>query len=528
MGLGSEDTDGMKRTLTLCLSMANLLFLASWLDLLRLAKESPGQMRSAPAVALFAGTLINVLVTGATLLAASFAVRALRRDWLQTAARCGFLVLTLVPLDLLGWQVYSAIQSPVKDIIVRPLWSVMLVVPLVGCILLAVYGNRSVFRAFRGIVLVLAPLLPLNLLQFAWAASTAPTVRVTGLAASHSRVPARRVVWLIFDEMDQRLVFEDRPSDIQLPELDRLRNESFFPVDAQPPGMDTPESMTTLLTGASVKKFDYASPGQKMTMNDGSTHSLWQTPTVFGDVQRMGFDTAVAGWYIHYCETQAALLTHCYEPTPAGLRPSGTATVMRDEWSDQLRQNVISTRFGSEAQFRVPWFGFGARKDHLAVYRNIFAHALDYVADPHAALVLIHWNIPHPLGIYNRHTHRLGLDFENNYIDNLELADYCLGRMREAIGKAGLADRTVLIVSADHPLRPFVWSSSAAWTPEEERLSKGKVFKRIPYLVRFPGAPREVRFGQAFDTLVTRRLIGEILAGAITTPEQLAAWLGPR
>ena len=37
-----------------------------------------------------------------------------------------------------------------------------------------------------------------------------------------------RVVWVIFDEMDQRLMFDDRAASLQLPEIDHLRGVSVY------------------------------------------------------------------------------------------------------------------------------------------------------------------------------------------------------------------------------------------------------------------------------------------------------------
>jgi hypothetical protein len=45
----------------------------------------------------------------------------------------------------------------------------------------------------------------------------------TGRASKLAGNAARRVLWIVYDEMDQRTPFLQRPADLQLPELDRLR-----------------------------------------------------------------------------------------------------------------------------------------------------------------------------------------------------------------------------------------------------------------------------------------------------------------
>ena len=49
----------------------------------------------------------------------------------------------------------------------------------------------------------------------------------------------RRVVWLVFEELDQRIAFEARPPGLGLPELDRLRRESLYADAARPPAGTT-------------------------------------------------------------------------------------------------------------------------------------------------------------------------------------------------------------------------------------------------------------------------------------------------
>ena len=518
----------MWRALGICLSLANLIFLRSWLDLLRLASESPGEMRSAPAFALFSGTLLNVLIAGAIFFAAYRVVRSLRIPWLETSAHCAFLLLTLIPIDVLGWQVYQQVDSQFKDFAIRPIWTLLLTVPLLGCMLLGVYHRRGVLKGTRSIVFLLTPLLPLNVLSFARAAWESPGQEQFQGSAPQSGIPVQRVVWLIFDEFDQRLAFEVRPKSIEMPEFDRLLSECFYATNALPPGPDTPESITSLITGLPVEKFDSHSKALALHLRDGSIRSLPATPTVFDDAQKLHFNTSLVGWFLPYCSALGDSLTHCSQPQETSLWSRSPWTVMGEQWRDHYEHNVISSRFGGEAKHSVPWFGFTARKEQLAGYRFILADAMREVRDPTAGLLFIHWPIPHPLGIYSRHTHKLGTEFDNNYIDNLELTSRTLGQLREAMEQAGLWDRTLLIISSDHPLRPPEWKYSATWTDEERRLSKGRTYPHIPFLVHFPGQAHSYKFEVAFNTIAMKQLVPDLLLGTISTPEQLARRLTPK
>lgn len=59
----------------------------------------------------------------------------------------------------------------------------------------------------------------------------------------------RRIVWLVFDEADQRLAFGERAATLKLPEFDRLRSQSLFATIAYPPANQTLSSMPALING---------------------------------------------------------------------------------------------------------------------------------------------------------------------------------------------------------------------------------------------------------------------------------------
>src|SRR5690606_24092207 len=79
-------------------------------------------------------------------------------------------------------------------------------------------------------LLLIAPLLPVLAVQTAWTQWQRPSDEVyAGTASadvSGSSTPTRIVV-MVFDELDQRLAFDERPSRVSLPTLDRLRERAF-------------------------------------------------------------------------------------------------------------------------------------------------------------------------------------------------------------------------------------------------------------------------------------------------------------
>src|SRR5688572_27197069 len=465
-------------------------------------------MRSEAAVALFCVTFGSVLAMAAAMSLAAWLIRCSRRKWLWTAAQCGFLLLLITPLDELAWQAYSMLRGSVPDALLIPSWSLLLVIPLVGCVLNAVYGRKGVLRAVGGVATVLAPLLPLAVLDYGRAYWSAQPIGVQARSKSPGPPAARRVVWLVFDGFDQRLGFEARPASIELPEFDRLRATSFYAADARPPAWDTPESMTSLLIGKRVAKFDPS--------------LLREVPTIF---TRSGVASAVVGWHLPYCAAIGHTLASCVEPTPAVLRPATIHGALERLWMDQYNRHWLITRFSREGKYRTPWFGWGARREQLAGFQFLRDQALAATADSSMGLVLLHLPTPHPHGIYDRRRNELSLARGVNYLDNLELADRTLGDVRAAMHMAGVERSTILVVSSDHPWRPDVWSKDARFTDEERELAKVGRTDRIPFLVHFPDAARPVAYSRTLESMVTADLILDMLAGVVATPEQVAAWM---
>ena len=108
-------------------------------------------------------------------------------------------------------------------------------------------------------------------------------------------IPERRIVWLIFDEMDERLTFVDRDPGLRLPELDRFRAASFSADDARS-GRVTLVSLPSLLAGKQVTSARALAPDDLLvTYSSGGTAHSENEPNLFSRAREAGFDSALAG-----------------------------------------------------------------------------------------------------------------------------------------------------------------------------------------------------------------------------------------
>jgi hypothetical protein len=158
-------------------------------------------------------------------------------------------------------------------------------------------------------------------------------------------------------------------------------------------------------------------------------------------------------------------------------------------------------------------------------YRRTLEHALTVVANPDLQLVMLHWLVPHPPGIYDRYRNALDYRPGSNYFDNLELVDFTLGNVRRALEKAGLWEDTTLIVTGDHPLRTHTWAGRPVWTSEEAQLSAKRQHPRVPFLVKMARQSDPLLYSAPFDTVLVHPLILQWLEGKQSTVRQVASFI---
>ena len=228
---------------------------------------------------------------------------------------------------------------------------------------------RPALRAIRGLALVSSPLAVLALAHALWMfleVAAGPVWRPVTPALLKQPAPSlRRVVWLVFEELDQRITFEARPTGLELPELDRLRRESLYADAARPPAGTTDISMPALITGRPVVAVAPTSPNDlELTFADGKTARWSASPNVFSRARVIGYDTALIGWHLPYPRILGSSLgvaafrpSLAYERargshrrcTSAGCSPSGSRSSAT--WQSAPRPTIASGSCCSTCRF---------------------------------------------------------------------------------------------------------------------------------------------------------------------------------
>ena len=158
---------------------------------------------------------------------------------------------------------------------------------------------------------------------------------------------------------------------------------------------------------------------------------------------------------------------------------------------------------------------FNIRRLHRDRFVEYRGHALAAVGDPRLGLVMLHAPIPHAPAIYDRASGTLtawSLRGIRGYFDNLALADRFVGEVQRELERAGVANRTWLLVTSDH------W-----W--RDGKPYDGTLDLRVPFLLQAPTGSRAVSVTSAFNTAVTGDLLLAILRGDIVDTDAAARWL---
>lgn len=482
------------------LSLANLILIGTWFPLLFDADSSYYNQLPVSAVSLLA------LLANFTWLALTcwLTLRFLRRTANHLVAFVIHLVffgLLLMPGEFIRYAVLEIPDYQVVAFLRRP-WTGGSVFVLV---LIGLWQHRRLARGAGTLVGILSPLALLTLGRVLLLLLGVTHLRQSGaepeLAPRQTPPPDMpRVVWIIFDELDQRLAFSQRPADVALPEFDRLRAESVYATNAYPPGGSTLVSMPALISGWPVRNAEVSGPSDLTLTGPQGEQVRWsELPSVFSRAIELGANTGLIGWYHPYSRVLGASLNDCawfpypkFEPTRA-----------------------LTFQLSAERQLRNTLPAFHLRRLFADLCQQGQREATFLAANPGCNLMLLHLAPPHKPGIYLPETDRytvFGMPKVKGYFNNLALADRSLGEIRRAIVESGAGDRTWIILSSDH-----WWRESAHYD--------GRTDERVPFLVRPPTATAGQVYGGLLNTIITGDLALAILRREVRTGEAVATWL---
>jgi hypothetical protein len=469
-------------------------------------------------------------VSGVACALAAWARRS-PRSWPEPLARGVLLVLVLLVLNSIRAQFPPELQDEFVRSVGVPGGVAIVVVSLAAFAWLLRSRPALVFGSVEVFAILGTPFLLMTIGQTFWTWATYAPDSFAGeslLAGEPAatlpprREGAPRVVWIVFDELDQRAAFTARPEGLDLPELDRLRKQSFFAASAFSPGEETRRAMASILLGRQVSWARPAGSAELPCALDGASESdavsdCWtRYRNLFQEVRGAGVNVGISGWYHPYCRIFHASVTAC---AWAGLPYwySGNLFHSLDQHWENFVKPIPVARL---------WLRPGARirREHLDAYEEIFEPALQIAADSNIGFALLHFPVPHHPDIYDPDRGELSIDDERSYFDNLALTDRTLGDLRAVMEAEQLWDTSTVVVTSDHWWRA-IHRGDWGLLPEEEVVFAGGLDRRIPFLVKFAGQREPLFYGKPFNTILFHDLVLEVFAGRLSTAQEFRAWL---
>jgi len=525
-----------------CASLGCLCFIRRWFDLEILQVRGLDFYRSAPRDSgLLAATLLSCLLLGLVFWLLAQMVRQAGNPRLTAVARCATLLVIVYATEsmrrywnsefrLIGWTSNGVL--------------IALEFGLALGAGMAAVGDLRILRLARTVVLTAGWLIPVMLIDFFWghpqsqpsafqARASLPPLPARPAAG---RSPASRVVWLLFDEFDQHLAFDERPTGLQLSELDRLRSESLVANRVLQTANATVIAVPSLLSG---QAFELTQPmdAQTLWVKQAGSEALWDwrdQPNVFQEARRSGANTSLVGWQLPYCRLIGDSLVHCFEqpgghPANALLREiqaseEGFWSNVRFLFYVQM-QNLIDLFRPLEEALSPDIRDVFVQRRQLRQFLAIRNRAYREIADPQMGFVFVHFPTPHMFAIYDRHRADFALSPNTNYLDNLALVDRTVGEIRGTLEKAGLWESTTLMITSDHAVRPAMWHGRYNWPPAFEQLIGPGASRTVPFILKLARQHQGLVYEPSVSNVSTAQLSLAALSGEVATPQQAVAWL---
>lgn len=329
-------------------------------------------------------------------------------------------------------------------------------------------------------------------------------VPLAGAAAPTSTEASRRVVWVIFDEMDYALSLgPDAGMASRLPNFSRLAANAVSATDAYSPGRDTLYSIPALLTGTAISGMSIAPRnGLRLLDQQGGMLSFGMQNTLFARLPGGPKNASVLGFYHPYCKVFSTLQAcHSTYLGNAGrwfdsltfFSEAVFSTFRHLKWSAQYMPECLLFQF--DPMYRVS--------------SDVLSRLDATLANRHSTLDFIHLNLPHLPNVYVQRMLRQPAGNDTDaYRQNLAGSDMVLGRIVRDLESQAKQQNILLIVSSDHWLR-----------------THSKRPASVPFIVWNVGTNAEQALSKPLSTVHSAELALDFLNGKLSSQSDIADWL---
>jgi Sulfatase len=540
--VGSYGRSFSGRLFLISLSIANLCFLPLWAPVLSLAEDPATRFfeDTPPEIA----TLFALIVAIVLLAVAIYAVQKVGAGRSRLVKQLSTLSL-FISASLAIYQSHSWVNYRLNDLLGSILYRkdslyygfLALKVVLLGALLFSLVRMQAkTVRAVQAFFLILAPLFfvytahglwSYAFVDLRWVGTGKPSAPFLAAPNAH-----RRAVWIVFDELDEHLLFDKRPNRIQTPEFDRLRREALFADRVAPPAGETLLSMPSLLLGKSIQsvKLDTS---QLLFLDGGgdSLRSFAEQANIFRKVRAAGFNTGMTGWHLPYCRFVGIDLSDC---SWASLGPAAVCVEHLLKLRSFVERVIYMARWNVRLTFpKLVASGFmdatpddelGRRLQNIKATKLVVQNGIRMLRNPKLDFIVLHVPAPHPPGYWDSERDKFTLA-NTDYVDNFELADDVLGRIRKTLEGMNAWENSAVLVTSDHPYRPELWIQQGVWNAEMAAVTGSRRYPYVPFFLKLPSQRTPSLYGTEFNNRESGDLLLSILSGHVNTPEQATVWM---
>lgn len=330
----------------------------------------------------------------------------------------------------------------------------------------------------------------------------------------------KRVLWIIFDEMDIRVAFEHPPEGFHFNNLEAFRKEAFFATNAYAPGPRTAISLPALITGNPLKEVNEYKKQYDLLLlsSEDNVSKFWsEEDNIFRKARLLGVNTALIGFFHPYLRLMKQDLNYCLPtcyPSKVNFREALADCTETFLWK------CFPLQIGGREKFYQK-----EKRAFIHLVKTQIEAMRDVIRNADYGLTFLHVFFPHNPGLYNSKDDTYTDKKDGSYFDNMVLVDRFFGKMRKTMEEDGLWDKTTVIVMSDHWLRDC-YAKKTSFVPEDyHKKYLGDHDKRVPFVVKLAGQKNEMTYVSEFNSLLVHNAILDILRGKVKDENDLVYWL---
>lgn len=339
-----------------------------------------------------------------------------------------------------------------------------------------------------------------DLLDSSMQAAT-PVAKLQAAAAPH--FAQRRVVWLIFDEMDYGLSLGKKTADkVSLPNFHMLSSRAVTATHAFTPGKDTLYSIPALLSGTRLTGAVIHGKNRLSLIDDHRQMLAFDMQnSIFSRIPGGPAAASVEGFYHPYCEVLPTL-QQCHSTY---LGNAGRWFDSFTFFSEPLFSTLRHIRWMNNVMPEWVLYQFDP------MYRsskNSIDRIDGLIANTSTSFSFIHLNVPHLPNVYvQRLLKKPVFGDEQAYEQNLQGADIILGRVLRNLEKLKDHQEVLVVVSSDH------WLRAHSNKPDP-----------VPFIIWKMGEKDAMELTEPLTTVYTQDLALDFLNKKVSSQADISEW----